>query len=195
MVSLERCGWDANLPDTEAPSASDPTQIDAFKAIEKDLDQKTQLKTQVSRLTELSDSSDRISSDPYSVSRLLRDKFRTEKKVRLAKEGRDEGLRERYGLAPGLDLGDEVAVDGLARFKRERERIKDRKEKRDLAKSVRQNTARRLDPWDSAGVRTAAPKPRGVVRELDKSVKNGKADDKAAGVVAVPLVDYGSDSE
>lgn len=153
------------------------------------------MKTKVTRLTALTEESDRLASDPYAVSRLLRDKFRAEKKVRLAKEGRDEGLRERYGLAPGLDLGDESAVEGSARFQRERERVKEREEKRDLAKSVRKNTARRLDPWDAAGSRTPDFKPRGVVKEVAKLLQGKKQREVQPQPVAGLLAGYGSESD
>jgi coiled-coil domain-containing protein 130 len=92
--------------DTEAPSAAD-LPADPFGHLEKTVDQQTWVKAKSSRLTELTDSSSRLSSDPYLVSSALRRRFREEKKVMLEKQGRDDGLRERFGLAEDVDLGDE----------------------------------------------------------------------------------------
>ncbi|ORX37798.1 hypothetical protein BD324DRAFT_641893 [Kockovaella imperatae] len=92
--------------DTEAPSAAEPP-ADPFAHIEKTVDQQTWAKTKTSRLTELHQASDRLFGDPYRVSSALRRKFREEKKVTLEKQGRDDDLRERYGLHEEVDLGGE----------------------------------------------------------------------------------------
>lgn len=111
----------ADLADTEAPSAADPP-ADPFSATEKTIDQQTWAKTKTSRITELADESDKLSFDPYAVSTSLRRKFREEKKVMLEKQGRDEGLREKYGLHEEVDLGEEDVEDGRARWEAGRER-------------------------------------------------------------------------
>lgn len=107
--------------DTEAPSAAD-APADPFAATEKTIDQQTWAKQKTSRITELADSSDRLSSDPFAVSASLRRKFREEKKVMLEKQGRDEGLREKYGLHEEVDLGEEDVEGGRAKWEAGRER-------------------------------------------------------------------------
>ena len=107
--------------DTEAPSAAD-APVDPFAHIEKTIDQQTWAKTKAHRLTELQDSADRLSSDPYLVSMALRRRFREEKKVLLEKQGRDDGLRERYGLHDEVDLGEEDVEKARERWEAGRER-------------------------------------------------------------------------
>lgn len=122
MVSLtttENAG--AHAPDTEAPSAAD-APADPFAHIEKTIDQQTWVQTKKARLTELQESADRLSSDPYVVSTALRRKFREEKKVMLEKQGRDDGLKEKYGLHDDMDLGDEDVEKSRAIWEAGRER-------------------------------------------------------------------------
>ncbi|WVR08124.1 hypothetical protein IAU60_005170 [Kwoniella sp. DSM 27419] len=90
--------------DTEAPSASLPP-ADPFQAIEKTVDQQAWATKGVTRLTQLTRQSDRLSSDPYLVSSALRRKFREEKKVAMEVQDKDEGIRERFGLHEDVDLG------------------------------------------------------------------------------------------
>nr|ODN95552.1 coiled-coil domain-containing protein 130 [Cryptococcus depauperatus CBS 7855] len=92
--------------DTEAPSASE-APVDPIAHLEKTIDQQEWAKKGTSRITELSRASTRLSSDPYAVSVALRKKFREEKKVLLEKQARDDDIRDRYGLAEDVDLGDE----------------------------------------------------------------------------------------
>jgi len=107
--------------DTEAPSAAEPP-ADPFGHLEKTIDQQTWAKAKTSRLTELTDASSRLSSDPYLVSLALRRRFREEKKVMLEKQGRDDGLRERFGLAEDVDLGEEDVEFGREKWEAGRER-------------------------------------------------------------------------
>lgn len=109
------------LIDTEAPSAADPP-ADPFAHIEKTIDQATWAKQNTSRVSELSDLSDRISSDPYLVSSALRRRFREDKKIALEKQGRDDGLRDRYGLHDEVDLGGEDVQLGKEMWEAGRER-------------------------------------------------------------------------
>ncbi|WVQ79327.1 hypothetical protein IAT38_001424 [Cryptococcus sp. DSM 104549] len=97
--------------DTEAPSAADAS-ADPFAHVEKTIDQETWKKAGTSRITQLSQHSDRMSSDPYAVSVALRRKFREEKAGLLEKQGRDDSLREKYGLAADVDLGIEEVEGG-----------------------------------------------------------------------------------
>lgn len=80
------------------------------------------MKSKKARLTELQDSADRLSSDPYVVSSALRRKFREEKKVMLEKQGRDDGLKEKYGLHDGVELGEEDVEKSRAIWEAGRER-------------------------------------------------------------------------
>lgn len=63
-----------------------------------------------------------MSADPYVVSSALRRRFREEKKIALEKQGRDDGLRERYGLHEGVDLGGDDVERGKAMWEAGRER-------------------------------------------------------------------------
>ena len=165
------------MADTEAPSASE-APVDPFAHIEKTIDQQTWAKTKQHRLTELQDSADRLSSDPYVVSSALRRRFREEKKILLEKQGRDDGLRERYGLHDDVDLGEEDVEKVRERWEAGRERRglpvddpgladveasvravagtprprgKERIESAgDLAKVLRKTTAKKYDPFGDA---------------------------------------------
>ena len=110
------------LSDTEAPSAADPP-ADPFAHIEKTIDQATWAKKNTSRVSELSELSDRMSSDPYVVSSALRRRFREDKKIALEKQGRDDGLKDRYGLHDLVDLGTEDVERGKEMWEAGRERL------------------------------------------------------------------------
>jgi coiled-coil domain-containing protein 130 len=98
--------------DTEAPSAAEPP-ADPFAHIEKTIDQQTWAQTKKTRLSELYDASDRLSSDPYLVSSALRRKFRVEKGLMLDRQRRDDEFRDKYGLSLELDLGGETPVGNV----------------------------------------------------------------------------------
>jgi coiled-coil domain-containing protein 130 len=126
----------------------------------------------------LQDSADRLSSDPYVVSSALRRRFREEKKILLEKQGRDDGLRERYGLHDDVDLGEEDVEKAREKWEAGRERRglpveepelkgaeasvravmgtprprgKERIESAgDLAKVLRKTTAKKYDPFGDA---------------------------------------------
>lgn len=112
---------DGVYTDTEAPSAAEPP-ADPFGHLEKTIDQQTWAKQKSSRLTELYEASDRLSSDPYLVSSALRRKFREEKKVALAKQARDFELSDKFGLRDEVILGDEDVEGGRERWIAARER-------------------------------------------------------------------------
>jgi coiled-coil domain-containing protein 130 len=161
--------------DTEAPSAAD-APVDPFAHIEKTIDQQTWAKTKTSRLTELQESADRLSSDPYVVSSALRRRFREEKKILLEKQARDDGVKAKFGLADDVDLGDEDVELARERWEAGRERMglpvdeplsaemsvraivgtptartgTTRTEGQDLGKALRRTTARKYDPFGDA---------------------------------------------
>lgn len=90
--------------------------------MEKTIDQATWAKKNTSRVSELSDLSDRMSADPYVVSSALRRRFREDKKIALEKQGRDDGLRDRYGLHNEVNLGTEDVDLGREMWEAGRER-------------------------------------------------------------------------
>jgi coiled-coil domain-containing protein 130 len=94
--------------DTEAASASASAEVDPFAALEKDTDQQSAVRVRRNRMDELGAASARIAADPYAVSRQLRDRFRAEKREALAKQKRDDGVLEKYGLDDTLQLGSEA---------------------------------------------------------------------------------------
>lgn len=112
--------WLTQTADTEAPSASEPP-ADPFDHLEKTVNQQAWAKQKASHLTDLLDASNRLSADPYMVSSALRRRFREEKKVILEKQGRDDGLREKYGLREDVDLGEEDVEKSRAMWEARRE--------------------------------------------------------------------------
>ncbi|WWC73770.1 uncharacterized protein I206_107742 [Kwoniella pini CBS 10737] len=92
--------------DTEAPSASEPP-LDPFAGVEKTIDQQKWAKKGTSRLTELTNSSDRLNSDPYLISSSLRRKFREEKKLLLEKQIKDDNLKLKFGLNESINFESE----------------------------------------------------------------------------------------
>ncbi|KAK4688736.1 hypothetical protein P7C73_g1384, partial [Tremellales sp. Uapishka_1] len=174
------------IHDTEAPSAAD-APADPFAHIEKTIDQQTWAKSKTTRLTDLADSSDRLSSDPYLVSSALRRKFREEKRVLLEKQTRDGDVRAKFGLGDDVDLGDEDVEGAEGRWIAGRERrglpsgsrttgtsmsalagtpIASRNGKGrageaspGLAQIIRKNTARKYDPFASTVGTSISPAP------------------------------------
>ena len=90
--------------------------------MEKTIDQATWAKQNTTRISELSEISDRQSADPYVVSAALRRRFREEKKIILEKQDRDDGLRGRFGLHDDVDLGGEDVELGKEMWEAQRER-------------------------------------------------------------------------
>ncbi|ORY34828.1 hypothetical protein BCR39DRAFT_585776 [Naematelia encephala] len=166
--------------DTEAPSAAEPA-ADPFAGLEKTIDQQTWAKSNTSRLTELTQASARISADPYAVSVHIRRRFREEKRVMLEKQGRDDDLRERYGLAEEVQLGEEDVERGREVWEAARERrglpIDDvsggtgapvirrngngngKGKAVDLAQVLRKTTTRKYDPFGEAMESVSSPGP------------------------------------
>ena len=61
-------------------------------------------KVQIPRLEALQSLSDHYGDDPYSLSKLVRKRFREEKKVETEKQKADDALKGRYGLPETLKL-------------------------------------------------------------------------------------------
>lgn len=141
--------------DTEAPSATDKPE-DAFAHLEKQAIQKQTIASKTERLTELTELSDRLYADPYTISQRLRRSFRQEKKVERTLQQRDADLKEKYGLGPRIQL-DRQDPASAEKEKESWRRIQDRHPAQststasapDLAKVVKQNTLKRYDPFDS----------------------------------------------
>lgn len=141
--------------ETEAPKASEGGDGDAFAALEKDTDQRTAVRIQKDRLSELEQVSARMSADPYAVSRSLRDKFRVEKRESLAKQRRDEGILEKYGLYADIELGNEEtevedkASERWVAARENRGLSSTATSQPDLTSTIRRNTAaRKFDVFD-----------------------------------------------
>ncbi|TFY80488.1 hypothetical protein EWM64_g3524 [Hericium alpestre] len=87
--------------------------VDPLAALEKTTEARDNItKVQAPRLEQLQDVSDHYGSDPYSLSRLVRKRFREEKKIEKRKAEADDGIKKRYGLPSELALirDDEEAV-------------------------------------------------------------------------------------
>lgn len=159
--------WSEPVADTEAPSASEPP-ADPFDHLEKTINQQTWAKQKASHLTDLLDASNRLSADPYMVSSALRRRFREEKKVILEKQGRDDGLREKYGLHEEVDLGDEDVEKSRAMWEA-------RREARGLpvgdGDGVDQESA---SGWEDSGPSVAGSSTAGTPRTMPGSLRKGK---------------------
>lgn len=187
--------------DTEAPKPSE-TEVDAFEALEKDTDQQAVVRLKRNRLDELEEASARQRADPYAVSRALRTKFRAEKKEALAKQVADGEIRERYGLADDIELGDAQVDKGSEWWAAARERRGlpvEEKKPEDLGKTIRKNTSRRYDVFDAEPVQRVRLKRKVVEDEAEVKVVRAKpAAPPPAPTAAVGLgglAGYGSDSD
>ncbi|KAG5220114.1 DUF572-domain-containing protein [Salix suchowensis] len=117
--------------DTEGKAAP----VDPLAVLEKTTDaQKNLTQVQIPRLESLQNVSEQYNSDPYTLSRKVRKRFREVKKVALEKEAADDSLKGRYGLPETLKLLDEAEDDAL-RAKEEWEQA--RKESMEEASSKR----------------------------------------------------------
>jgi coiled-coil domain-containing protein 130 len=81
---------------------------DPLAALEKTTTAQNHLtKVQIPRLESLQEVSDHFNSDPYTLSSLVRKRFRAEKKIDAAKRAVDDELKGRYGLPETLKLAAE----------------------------------------------------------------------------------------
>ncbi|KAH0833130.1 CWC16 protein [Lanmaoa asiatica] len=82
--------------------------VDPLVALEKSTTAQDHVnKVQIPRIESLQEVSDRYNSDPYTLSTLLRKRFRAEKKIDAAKRAVDVQLKDRYGLPETLQLAEE----------------------------------------------------------------------------------------
>lgn len=116
------------------------------------------------RIESLQTVSDKYNTDPYSLSRKVRNKFRGEKKIEKAIKAKDDEVKRRYGLPDSLGLvredepGLELEVKEQfhkARRRLEVEKINDQRRpglpaspsKSSLSAAVLRNSLRRSDPF------------------------------------------------
>lgn len=85
---------------------------DPLAALEKTTDaQKVMDTVHVPRLEALQQVSDQYTSDPYTLSKLVRKKFRHDKKVELEKREKREAIKGQYGLSETLKLLEDDEAD------------------------------------------------------------------------------------
>ncbi|OSX59036.1 hypothetical protein POSPLADRAFT_1151380 [Postia placenta MAD-698-R-SB12] len=116
------------FPDTDPNEAP----VDPLAALEKSTDAQNYMnQVQVPRLEALQNVSDHYGSDPYSLSRIVRKRFREEKKVEKAKQESDERLKNSYGLPEVLALTEETEdtrADARERWQLERQALRSRED-------------------------------------------------------------------
>ncbi|KZT06121.1 DUF572-domain-containing protein [Laetiporus sulphureus 93-53] len=120
--------WDPAENGGFAVHDTDPNQPppDPLATLEKTTAAEAHL-TQVAlpRLTALQSFSDRRNSDPYSLSRIVRKRFREEKKVEAEARAEEEDVKARFGLPGELRLereSEESRREAKERWREERER-------------------------------------------------------------------------
>ena len=100
---------------TDTDKAEKP--VDGFTSIEKGVQDKANAMSAAARLEALQDINDEKWSDPYTLSQSLRKTFRAEKAIRKKRQADDENLRNRYGLAPEINLPEESQSErDIAKF-------------------------------------------------------------------------------
>lgn len=195
--------------DTEGAAAAQGIQEgDVIAALEKDTDQASVAKRNQSRLDELSAASDRMSKDPWAVSRGLRAKFRVEKRQALERQAADDGVLDKYGLHEGIYLeesgeerGEAVAEWTAARVGRGLSTTVGAAEKgkeESLGETIRANTKRKFDAFAN----TTMPRRQRLPRKVSPPPESARTPEKAAKPAAPPpasalggLAGYGSDSD
>lgn len=127
-------------PSTHSHLDTDPNEgpVDPLAALEKSTEAQNHMnKVQIPRLEALQSVSDHYGDDPYTLSKLVRKRFREEKKVEKEKQVADDALKGRYGLPETLKLTRDDE-DTQARDKEEWERarrelaLRDRSKRRKL---------------------------------------------------------------
>lgn len=99
--------YDPHAYSIRSSSETDPNAgpVDPLAALEKSTNAQNYVnQVQVPRLEALQSLSDHYGTDPYSLSRKARKRFREEKKVELAKQELDDKLKSTYGLPETLAL-------------------------------------------------------------------------------------------
>ncbi|KIP11061.1 hypothetical protein PHLGIDRAFT_28178 [Phlebiopsis gigantea 11061_1 CR5-6] len=99
--------WDPEENGGFAVHDTDPNAgpVDPLAALEKSTEAQNHMnQVQVPRIEALQSLADHYGSDPYSLSRKVRKRFREEKKVENEKQAEDDELKERYGLPEELAM-------------------------------------------------------------------------------------------
>lgn len=97
--------WPILCADLLADTEGKDTPVDPLAALEKSTEAQNHLNNvQVPRLEAIQSLADHYGSDPYSLSRKVRKRFREDKKVEKAKQAADDELKGRYGLPAELLL-------------------------------------------------------------------------------------------
>ncbi|KAI0806030.1 DUF572-domain-containing protein [Irpex lacteus] len=150
--------WDPEENGGFAVHNTDPNEgpVDPLAALEKSTEAQNHMnKVQIPRLEALQSVSDHYGDDPYTLSKLVRKRFREEKKVEKEKQIADDALKGRYGLPETLKLTRDDE-DTQARDKEEWERarrelaLRDRSKRRKL-ESVGIVPRRQLGSSSSSG--------------------------------------------
>lgn len=113
---------------------TDPNEgpVDPLAALEKTTEAQNHMnKVQVPRLEALQSLSDQYGTDPYSLSRKVRKRFREEKKVEKVQQTADDELKGRYGLPEELKLARDDAAT------RQQDKVEWEKAKHELAMQER----------------------------------------------------------
>ena len=95
---------------------------------------------QIPRLESLQEVSDRYNNDPYTLSSLVRKRFRAEKKIEAAKRAADDQLKGRYGLPETLQLAAEDD-ESKSEARQQWERARREHEARTIRKARLQSSA------------------------------------------------------
>ena len=116
-------------------SETDPNAgpVDPLAALEKSTNAQNYVnQVQVPRLEALQSLSDHYGTDPYSLSRIARKRFREEKKVELAKQELDDKLKSTYGLPETLALtadSEESRAEARELWQEEKQRAEEKRRK------------------------------------------------------------------
>lgn len=165
---------------------------DAFAALEKGESQRDEQVSRQARLDELEDASDRIAGDPYEVNARLRKKLRAEKAEMLRGQAADDATRERFGLNDDVHLGPTREGDGDLYKEVVKAQgpgwSKEAAGKEALAKRVRNNTARRMDAFE-----THTPRIR--LKRAKTPPPKEPPEQKKSALGLGGLAAYGSDSD
>ncbi|CCM07055.1 uncharacterized protein FIBRA_09377 [Fibroporia radiculosa] len=134
--------WDPEENGGFAVHDTDPNAgpVDPLAALEKSTAAETYMtQVQVPRLEALQSLADHYSTDPYSLSRKVRKRFREEKKIEKAQEEQDKQLKSAYGLPEELPLSaesEETRADAKQKWREEREALWMREAKRRRIEAV-----------------------------------------------------------
>lgn len=117
---------------------------------------------QVPRLEELQSVSEHYNSDPYSLSKSVKKRFRADKKVEKAKKSADDQIKGRYALPESLTLladDDDAAKEAKEQWEKGRREVQLRDAKRKTAPvqtSLVATVPRRPHPYQSSSKQSAA---------------------------------------